>query len=380
MDTSINLMKEAYEMQIFTQKISYELMKDAYINEASGDSMGKRFTTWIKETTNKIASTLRSWLAAIVKFFTVTIPNFVKGIVEKVNNFIKRKSKKKNISLPKETPPEDKQKIENIADNVNKVNTAKAATELTGDNKEHTEVINNAEQKVSKQIELIPPVYDEVKKELKASLKDGEQVSVNGDKKEEEKVKCIRLKDDVLKSLNSITEAANNTMEMIDNLIEGFESVTTAQLKLANPADILAEVKDQYQQLQRLTYARHRTSLLREKKIISPQEINAKPYEWITVKEVQANLNMFSANKNADNLKKAATDKINKLLKLLADVNKTWSTTTHADTGKELVNILNNICNIFMKYYTDIAKEYGNYVSYAVNFYKTAITGAYNGK
>lgn len=378
---TIELIQESYKMQFFTQKLNYDLLKEYYLIE-SDDSTGKKIAAWIKEKTQKLVKTLRSWLAAIVKFFTETIPNFIKKVIEKVANFIKRKSKKKKVSIPKGTPDSDKNKIASVANNINKVNNTKAALELS-DNKQldknSNDIIIDNERKVQAQIDLIPHVYDEVKKDLNDALKDGDQIELDG-KQEDGKVKCIRIREDVLKSLNGLTDAANSTMVMIDELINGFSQLSESQIKLSNPKQIVDEVRDQYNsQISRIEYARHRTSLLRDRKIISPEEINSKPFEWVSVSEIQVSLNMFLANKNADKLKKAATDKINSLLKVLANINKIWSTTSYAEAGNELTDILNNTCRVFMNYYTDISKEYANYVGYAVNFYKNAVTGGYNG-
>lgn len=295
--------------------------------------------------------------------------------------FVKKKKKVKNIKTPKNATAEDKEKVKDIAKDINTVNNAKASAALL---EVDDTIKNNIEEKVDvvkQKVELLPDLYVETKKDLNEAIETEAIVVVDNKEKEKvEQVKCVKIKEDVIKSLNALADAANASIEIIKGLSEGFKSIDSDLIKFQNPAIIINQVKPMYEEIKNFSFKKQKNTLIYEKKFINPQEAIRKSLVWVDVKEIQSDMQEFMNNKNAEKIKKAASIEIDELLSALNEMDKQYKDTSYAAAGAELTNMLTDICNIFMQYYSDLSTDYGKYVAYAIKYYTKALTGIYNNR
>lgn len=392
--STFDLMKESYTMQIFNQKLTYEIMTEAYIDEATKNneekSVIKRFGQWIKDTTRSIAATLRKWFAAILKFLTKTIPGAIRSFFSKIVSFIKRKENVKNIEVPEDMPKDCKEAVEKLADIVNKVNHAKAVEEILIDKKEDDSIvkptdvvrtdkddIKEAEKKVEVQISSLPDIPLKPQKEaLKEALKDGDMVAINKDTSKIETVKCIPVKDDIKVSLTNIAVTSREFLKVLDNIYKNLEGVNTKMLKTIDPTEACREMKQAYDtQLSKISFSSLKMGLRDEGKVIFRKDLKKITPVDIPVKDIKDAMAYFSSDKTGDILKSDADKKINDLLSLLSKVEKEYNGSKYAIQGKEYMSILRDTCTVFMNFYTDAAKEYATYIKFAINVYTAALAG-----
>lgn len=393
--STFDLMKESYNMQITNQLLTYKILSESYIAEATKNdeekSVLKRFGQWIKDTTTSIAATLRKWFAAILKFLTKTIPGAIRSFFTKVVSFIKRKEKVKNIDLPKELPEDCEEAVEKVVDNINKVNHAKAVEEILIDKKEDDEAIvkstdvirtdkdeiKEAEKKVELQISSLPDIkLKPQKEELKEALKDGSMVTINKDDSKLKTVKCIPVRDNIKVSLSNIADTSREFMKVIDNIQKNLETVNAKMLKMVDPSAACREMKQAYDsQLSKISFASLKMGLRDEGKVIFRKDLKKITPVDISIKDIKDAMAYFSSDKTGEILKSDADKKINDLLSLLSKVEKEYNDSKYAIQGKEYMSILRDTCTIFMNFYTDAAKEYATYIKFAINVYTAALGG-----
>lgn len=393
--STFELIKESYNMQIMNQKLTYEIMTEAYIEEATKNdeekSVLKRFNQWVKETTTSIATTLRKWFSTILKFLTKTIPGVIRSFFSKVVSFIKRKENVKNIEVPEDMPKECKEAVEKVANNVNKVNHAKAVEEILIDKKEDenaivkaTDVvrtdkddIKEAEKKVEAQINSLPDApLAKQKEELKDALKDGDMVAINKEDSELKTIKCIPIRDSIKASLSNITDTSREFLKIIDNIQTQLDSVNVKFLKMVDPTEACKEMKEVYDtQVSFITFNKVKSGLRNEGKVVFRKDLKNNTPVDIPIKEIKDAMAYFSSDKTGEILKSDADKKINSLLSLLSKVEKEYSDSKYAIQGKEYISILRDTCTVFMNFYTDAAKEYATYIKFAINAYTAALAG-----
>lgn len=395
--TTFDMMKEAYNMKIFNQHLTYKIMTESYIEEATKDdnkSIFKRFNQWIKETAINIASTLRKWFAKIIDFLTKTIPNAIRSFFAKIVSFIKRKKKTKNINIPKNILQNFRGIIEKIVNNINKINNAKAVNEiLIDEKKDDDEVINptdmvaidkdeikEAEKKVQAQIESLPDLQlKEQKETMKEALHDGEMVTINNNDEKIKIIKCIPLKDPIKRSLSTIVEESRKFLNIFDQLTDQLGSVTPKLFVMVNPEESYKECESIYNEyIKNLEFGKFKTALKQDNMVIFRKDIKKMQPVDMRLDEIEKNIAEFSADKTGDKLKADAESKINNLLNILKDIDKEYTTSSHAEIGKQYIQLLRDICTKFMNFYTDAAKEYATYTKFAIDGYTAALAGKWN--
>lgn len=398
--TTFDMMKEAYNMKIFNQHLTYKLISESYIEEATKDddkkSVFKKINQWVKETAINIANTLRKWISKIIEFLTKTVPNAIRSFFGKIISFIKRKKKTKNINIPKEIFQNCKDTVEKIVNNINKVNNAKAANELLIDTKkddDNEKVINatdlvvidkdeikEAEKKVQAQIEALPDLQLKEQKEvMKEALHDGELVTINNDDQKIKTVRCIPLRDVIKRSLSAMIDESRKFLKIFDQLTEQIGSVTPKLFVMVNPEDSYKECEKIYNEyFKNMEFGKFKTVLKQENMLVFRKDIKKMQPVEMSLDEIEKAITEFSSDKTGDKLKADAESKINGLLKILRDIDKEYSTSSHAEAGKRYMQLLTDICTIFMNFYTDVAKEYATYTKFAINGYTAALAGKWN--
>ena len=115
-----------YEALIIEQQINYYILKESYENLENGnylteaeDSKLKKAGAWIKQRWDQFVEKVKKALEAIVHFFTVTLPKWFKGIVDKILKFLKIKKEPKTVDASK-LSDDQKKKVQALAIRANR--------------------------------------------------------------------------------------------------------------------------------------------------------------------------------------------------------------------------------------------------------------------
>lgn len=383
--TPLEIMESAYKMQILNQQLSYSILKSDYITEANGDTSAiKKIGNWIKETTANIIATIRKWLAAIGKFFTKTLPAALKRFVDRIFGFCKKKENVKNIKIPEETPEEDKKEIIEIANDINKVNHAKAVQELTQPENEDKNVttatkkaIEEKEEEVAERIiNWRPKNLDQMKKEMDEALEKGYVINVNGKDNSEYTTKCPRVKEPIEKSLKFIAEMCQTAVDQMTDLLKGGLNGDLASADPKSTYDQLKDAWDKY--IYKFSYDSQKTYLVETRKIISRNEISKLPPEDVKLGDIKKQMALFQSNKDADKIYKSAQKEADAFFAAVAELEKAYKKTKHAASGQQFVDIITKIANVYMQYVSDATKDYTAYINFGIKAYTYALAGRWN--
>lgn len=383
--TPLEIMESAYKMQIFNQQLSYNILKTDYITEANGDSSAiKKISNWIKETTANIIATIRKWLAAIGKFFTKTLPDALKRFIAKVFSFCKKKEHVKVVKIPEETPVEVKEKIIEIADEVNKVNHAKAVQELIQPENEDKNVVDANKKAIEEKEEEIaekitnwmPKNMDQIRRDIDEALEKGYVVNVNGTDNSEYTTKCPRVKEPIEKSLKFIAEQCQTAVEQMTDLLEGGFN---GNLAIADPKSTYDQLKDAWDKyIYKFNYDSQKTYLVETRKIISRNEIAKLPPQDTKLGDIKKQMAIFQSNKDADKIYKSAQKEADAFFAAVSELEKAYKNSKYAASGQQFVDIIIKIANTYMQYVSDATKDYTAYINFGIKAYTYALAGRWN--
>lgn len=126
-----------YEALIIEQQINYYILKESYENLENGnylteaeDSKLKKAGAWIKQRWDQFVEKVKKALEAIVHFFTVTLPGWFKGIIDKILKLLKIKKDPKTVDASK-LSDDQKKKVQALAVRANKATGIIAASNLS---------------------------------------------------------------------------------------------------------------------------------------------------------------------------------------------------------------------------------------------------------
>lgn len=132
----MNSSNALYEALIIEQQINYYILKESYDSLENGnylteaeDSRLKKAGAWIKKKWDHFVEKVQAALKAIVHFFTVTLPGWFKGIVDKILKLLKLKKDPKTVDASKLSESQ-KDKVKALAARANRATGVIAASNL----------------------------------------------------------------------------------------------------------------------------------------------------------------------------------------------------------------------------------------------------------
>lgn len=364
-----------YQSTIYNQQISYNLLHESIItiHESDDESFLSRAFGWIKKQVTKIVETVRKWVAAIIHFLTVTIPNAIKKVITTIANFFKNLFGKKKVDVPKDTPPEEKEKIKETAKEANN-STAQKIAMRNGPIRTDDTMVNSMvqiEENIKKKINEIE--NDQIRKNMLAYYEQECAIVLSIDGPVEFQIRDVQ--DELNQSLKQILHMCLARQKMLDKIIDELNDLCTnkkyaddAFKKADDIGDINSLGSEAEIKMIDVTYAQTVTTDEGKGKYFGRKTylIN-KGYKTTTAEQIFKWANILKADKTGIGIAKSAKEQSQKIIDLSSIFVSSYKNEDNKEKVEKLLGMFSRIQNNMTTYLTAASQDYAEFIKFGID-------------
>lgn len=368
------IVEYCYQSTIYNQQISYNLLHESIISihESDDESFLSRAFGWIKKKVARIVETVRKWVAAIIHFLTVTIPNAIKKVISTIANFFKSLFGKKKVNVDKNTSPEEKEKIKEAAKEANNATAQKIAMR-NGPIRTDDPMVNSMvqiEENVKKKINEIE--NDEIRKNMLAYYEQECAIVLSIDGPVEFQIRDVQ--NELNQSLKQILHMCLARQKMLDKIISELNDLCTDTKyrdDVFKKADDIGDINSLGNEAEiKMIDVQYKQTVDLERQKGNYFDINYmsnKGYKTITAEQIFKWANTLKSDKTGIGIAKSAKEQSQKIIDLSSTFVSSYKNEENNEKVEKLLGMFSHIQNNMTTYLTDASKGYAELIKFGID-------------